>query len=267
MAFAQARGRACARRPLGVLAACILIAACSPADRKPELERLASRPVAPGYRAYDTEWGVIIAPDADTASTFADELRSAAASFYTSFGVRVPQGCVRVTRTTTPARCSTEAPWVMDWPSPVGPDRKDPGPSYRRLVEFGFLHDSATNRAAFALGDRGACEARYRPIAQASMLRHELLHQFFIRLLWHNDGGPKQYGGGAPDWLDEAAAITGEPPYLVRSRRARFIKMLQSGAVIPMSRFLHMEHPAMGSARVLEQLEAQLRDKEGNNLI
>lgn len=252
MRLPQASGRICACHAIGVLAAFLLTSACSQADqknRKLEVEQLVSRPVALGYRAYDTEWAVIIAPDASVASTFAEEVRSAAASFYTMFGVRVPPGCVRVIGAPTITQCRTDAPWTMDWPSSEDEHRPNTSSSYWRQVDFGVLRDTLNNRSASALGDRSLCEAGYHPIVRTSQLRHELMHQFFIKLLWPNNKGSEQYGGGAPDWLDEAAAIAGEPPYLVRSRRARFMKMLADGTVIPMDRFLRMEHPIMASMR------------------
>lgn len=261
MSFLRTGRRTSVRRAIKLCFAFSIITSCSQPDGSNlplDVDQTVSRSIAPGYRAYDMEWAIIVAPNDDIASTFAEEVRAAAASFYISFGIRIPRGCVRVLGDTTLPQCGIDAAWSMDWPSYSVVEKHSPGSPYWRLVSFGYLRDNEINRAAADLGSRAACDAGHHPIVHATTLRHELMHQFFIKLLWPNSKGSDQYGGDAPDWLDEAAAIAGEPPYLIRARRARFMQMLEGGTVIPMRHFLRMEHPILASIRA-----APLPEREG----
>lgn len=74
------------------------------------------------------------------------------------------------------------------------------------------------------------------------ILPHELGHAIFIRFV-----APRtaidQYGGAAPDWLDEMAALAFEDDAGVRLRRADTYRHAVRGALIPLSRLLTMAHP------------------------
>lgn len=74
------------------------------------------------------------------------------------------------------------------------------------------------------------------------VLPHEIGHALFIRYLV-----PKtrvdEYGGDAPDWLDEMAALAFEDAAGVRLRRRDTRRHAERGALIPLSRLLSMPHP------------------------
>lgn len=71
---------------------------------------------------------------------------------------------------------------------------------------------------------------------------HEVGHALFIRYLVADTRGG-QYGGDAPDWLDEMAGIAFESGDGVRMRRAHARYFAENSALIPLSRLLLMTHP------------------------
>lgn len=83
-----------------------------------------------------------------------------------------------------------------------------------------------------------------RPVPPSHALRHEIGHDLFIRHLVPSsrDG---QYGGDAPDWLDEMAAIAFEGADVTAMRRREAARLAKSGTLIPMDRFLTMVHPEL----------------------
>lgn len=92
---------------------------------------------------------------------------------------------------------------------------------------------------------------------QKGVLTHELGHLWFIGAFERRaqtDGETKNaghgYGGWAPDWLDEAAAVLMENDTLTQSRRAAF-QTEDPGGLYPLREFLTMEHPAAKSAQEL----------------
>ncbi len=80
------------------------------------------------------------------------------------------------------------------------------------------------------------------PRLPSHVLPHEIGHEIFIRFLMPRTGAD-EYGGGAPDWLDEMAAIALEDASGVQLRREEARRHAQSGALIPLARLLTMPHP------------------------
>lgn len=80
------------------------------------------------------------------------------------------------------------------------------------------------------------------PRLPAHVLPHEIGHDIFIRFLAPRTGSA-DYGGGAPDWLDEMAAMAFEPAEGVAMRRAEAQRHAERGALIPLERLLAMPHP------------------------
>ena len=96
-----------------------------------------------------------------------------------------------------------------------------------------------------------------RLLTSYSAVAHELGHMWLIQLFWGDraaakEAGPGHYGGPAPDWLDEAAAIAMEDDMLTAPRRNHFHQMANGGAaggIAPLESFFAMAHPL---ARVSE---------------
>ncbi|MFA5968731.1 MAG: hypothetical protein WC816_05760 [Sphingomonas sp.] len=74
------------------------------------------------------------------------------------------------------------------------------------------------------------------------VLPHEIGHALFIRYLVPKTRSD-EYGGDAPDWLDEMAALAFEDAAGVRLRRRDTWRHTGRGALIPLSRLLSMPHP------------------------
>lgn len=89
-------------------------------------------------------------------------------------------------------------------------------------------------------------EGRARP--PAHVLPHEIGHTLFIRFLAPRSGA-EEYGGGAPDWLDEMAAMAFENDAGIRMRRSEARRHAMRGALIPLARLLAMPHPEWSARR------------------
>ena len=74
------------------------------------------------------------------------------------------------------------------------------------------------------------------------VLPHEIGHDLFIRYLVPRSG-MDEYGGAAPDWLDEMAAIACEDAEGIAGRRREAGRHARDGALIPLARLLTMAHP------------------------
>ncbi len=83
-----------------------------------------------------------------------------------------------------------------------------------------------------------------RPVPPSHALRHEIGHDLFIRHLVPSSR-EGQYGGDAPDWLDEMAAVAFEGTDVTSMRRREAARLARSGTLIPMNRFLTMVHPEL----------------------
>ena len=77
------------------------------------------------------------------------------------------------------------------------------------------------------------------------VLRHEIAHDLFVRFV-----APRtredEYGGDAPDWLDEMAAVAFESPREERDRRAAARMDADTVGLIPLPRLMEMTHPEYG---------------------
>jgi hypothetical protein len=86
------------------------------------------------------------------------------------------------------------------------------------------------------------------PRPPAHVLRHEIGHDLFIRHLVPSTN-PDQYGGDAPDWLDEMAAIAFEGTEQVAIRRQQARLIASHRGLLPLRRFFSMVHPELAALR------------------
>jgi hypothetical protein len=75
-----------------------------------------------------------------------------------------------------------------------------------------------------------------------SSMQHEIGHEVFIRYL-APPSGMAEYGGRAPDWLDEMAAIVFEDHEATEDRRLSAVLYDKRKRLIPVSRLFAMNHP------------------------
>lgn len=85
------------------------------------------------------------------------------------------------------------------------------------------------------------------------VLPHEIGHDLFIRFLVPRRG-VDEYGGAAPDWLDEMAAIACEDAAGVAVRRGEARRHAAEGRLIPLDRLLSMQHPEWRESGAAPQL-------------
>ena len=105
---------------------------------------------------------------------------------------------------------------------------------------------------------------------QAGALAHELGHLWFIEAFKPADAEAQKghaYGGWAPDWLDETAAILMENSVLIESRKKAF-KKISDDDLFPLETFLSMEHPAAQNAkRATQQFTGNLNQGESRAMV
>lgn len=101
---------------------------------------------------------------------------------------------------------------------------------------------------------------------EQGVLTHELGHMWFVAG-FQPEGeeakGSHGYGGWAPDWLDETAAILLENETLTEKRRKAF-KIMAEDDLYPLETFLTMEHPALKSALALNEKMRLNKDLSGS---
>lgn len=83
----------------------------------------------------------------------------------------------------------------------------------------------------------------------AYLLRHEIGHDLFIRYLVPSTRSG-QYGGDAPDWLDEMAAVAFEGEMLRTNRRRAAARYAREAQLIRLRTFLTMVHPEMAAGSI-----------------
>ena len=96
-------------------------------------------------------------------------------------------------------------------------------------------------------------------------LTHELGHMWFLAAFKPEGEDVKTghgYGGWAPDWLDETAAILMENEALTDKRRKAF-KAMSAEELYPLRTYLTMEHPALKSALALNEKMALAKGLDG----
>ncbi len=113
------------------------------------------------------------------------------------------------------------------------------------------VKDSAMKQSLAAVKSR--TNDTHASAVQAGAFAHELGHMWFINAFKPANAEAQKghaYGGWAPDWLDETAAVLLENSTLNKRRRESFSK-LNFEEIIPLRTFLTMEHPAAQAAKDL----------------
>lgn len=115
----------------------------------------------------------------------------------------------------------------------------------------GLFEDLPVERRGWVLPWRFDSSAA--PEETASSLRHELGHAFLLNTLLPNLR-KGQYGGDAPDWLDEAAGVAMESVISRNDRRHRFNILVADGRLTSFSRFVAEAHPLFASERLQAEI-------------
>lgn len=230
---------------------------------------VASIPRAHWYR--DVR-GWIIAPDRCQASDAALERQAAVQAFRRYFDRPAPSGAIVDVGFAASMAALTEAGvgWMLPWrfatrdATSMGDEQVA---AIRRQVEEQLAGGGATpdpaqvdaivEQAVAALSGADS-EAGTTPLAELepTAVRHEVAHSLFIHAIWPADeSAGSQYGGGAPDWLDEAAAVAAESPAMTEARRREFRAAAAEKRLIPLSEYFAMPHPASADSALGDLLE------------
>lgn len=223
------------------------------------------QPVIPAGRVcMDTDGGLIIAGTPERAARLATLAEQGSQRFKVAFGRSVPRyAIVETVNGQTDARLDAALKdagiaWRMPWLS-----ERDMAEGYRTSITRGVTAkaqamqldaEQTTALVASALAQQAA---KITPVAlqarEAGALPHELGHGWFINAFWPKAAvrTSDHYGGPAPDWMDETAAIMMEDEAMANSRRAKFATIYAGGdaaakaRLLDLSSFLGGGHPAL----------------------
>lgn len=219
--------------------------------------------------AYDNSLAVLAEPE--LVALIQPQLEAAARQFQQKFGrapttsIVVPGGSVDddLSRSLKGNGYNVIMPWLS------ASDRRSlQEDSVRKQIETAMashpdaLCEAAIQSALAQLSDKPRADHSLEQIA----LPHEMGHKWFIHE-YGSKTAPETghaYGGWAPDWLDEAAAIAMEPETSKATRRSRFSEMISANRVFPLSEFLTMVHPAADAAKALSQRRNAMKDRLGD---
>ncbi|QTC92688.1 hypothetical protein [Brevundimonas goettingensis] len=226
----------------------------------------------PGSACVETAHGAAVAPDTARATQMAGYAAEGERRFETHFGRPVgPYVVYEFTDKGTVGQTSAAL-------RAVGVDRALPQPTLQAQKEMRIkaLQEGAVPqmRAAGrteamieqAVATRMAAMDTDISVREASVLPHELSHQWYVQAGWptaHSDAGG-HYGGPGPDWMDEMAAILGESDVNADGRRQQFRQLyqnsmptmtvgLRSADLVDLSPLLDQVHPAHARDRAADR--------------
>lgn len=220
---------------------------------------------------YRASLGWIVVPGQCAAREAALEMAAASRAFERHFGFEAPPGAVIdiAHARQAPALKEAGAAWVLPWRFGRGSGAEDPrAEAIRAQVRAQLASgveapdpervEALVRRALAQLGEGAAAR---KPTLEPKAIRHEIGHLLFMHAVWPSTAGRgEQYGGDAPDWLDEAAAVVAESAEMTEGRRQAFRELARSGRAIPLSEYLHMEHPVFAGGdfqALIEHARAQ----------
>jgi hypothetical protein len=109
--------------------------------------------------------------------------------------------------------------------------------------KHGWDEPDEDNIIVYPWAFRGEIHSKAPP-PEIQVLRHEIGHSFFIRFLVPNTLA-YQYGGDAPDWFDEMAAVSFEGQGNRALRRCELSLYARTSGLLSFKRFLSMTHPEL----------------------
>lgn len=191
------------------------------------------RPNAPSlseFRCFETVAGWLFTDSVDTARRMALGLRQASLRFQRRFGEAPPAGAV-ITTASISSEMNTDlralGSWLLPWP-------------------IQQIENSS----------------------HADAYMHEAGHLWFIRGVWREaspPAGQSHYGGSAPDWFDETAAIlvgrSGESDWHFPHFREALADEQRRDTMLDLLGLLNEPHPAMRADLEFNRQVAELRRK------
>lgn len=177
---------------------------------------------------------IVVKSQEDAVSTF-ERMRQVARKFEKYFGIKPEQGLVYDQSFNISADRFPVA-WVQPW---------------------AYSADSAWLLTEF-LGRKGNAAKDTKSLA------HEIGHLLFMKYIWGKQADKPQYGGDAPDWLDEVAGILMEGHVDTEMRIHRMNSYFLANRTIALQEFFEMSHPLISNdilRKALEDAKAKSRAK------
>ncbi|MDZ7790847.1 MAG: hypothetical protein U5L08_10225 [Xanthomonadales bacterium] len=231
-------------------------------------------PALDAGRWYRAALGWVVAPDDCAARQVAEEMEAASRAFERHFGVVAPAGAVIDVAHARHGAALKEAgaAWVLPWRfSETAAPTDARGEAIRNQIRAQLASDGRepdpervevlVQQTLARLGEPQAPKA---PSLEPKAIRHEIAHLLFMHSIWPSTEENRQYGGDAPDWLDEAAAVVAEGQRMTAVRREAFRALARNGRAIPMTRYLRMTHPVFGGAAFQERIAQAERQAESS---
>jgi len=211
--------------------------------------------------------GLAVARDADQANHYLAALDSGHAAFVAQFGETPgPAAIIQGNQARAALAGPLEAAGyerVLPWVDAVeeAQRRRD---RIRAQIEDqapGLPEAQLNALVERALGGQGATDEPLDPAVEQAAIAHELGHLWYIDAFWpHDRDAPAHYGGHAPDWLDEMAAVAMEEGPLLETRREQ-LRDADGETPIALDAFLAMEHPL---ASLGQAARANLADRNNS---
>lgn len=185
-------------------------------------------------RIFRSRFGSVLTNDPTKAAWATGQLQAAATQFQSSFQVDPGPGLIIDMKFIAQANQFSAEPrrWVLPWQS----------------NHFGSLPLNAQVEDSHHFND-------------VSGIRHELTHVFFTSAVVPSTKQP-QYGSDAPDWLDEAVAISAETATSKAKRRSHFYRQVCSGRVMRLDRFVQMSHPLMSNVATQKLIQQRRNNSQ-----
>lgn len=213
------------------------------------------------YQCHAEGTHIAVARDADDAARFAATMQTAETSFQQRFGhTPPPSATIQGNQATNALReaartagFNTILPWI---------DNAEQAALLRDQVARQIASQTpglpaAQQSAMVEQALAGRLPEPLAPNTENSAIAHEFGHMWFIRTYW--DGETRahtHYGGEAPDWLDELAAVALENEAMTEDRRSEVEAWIEAGERPDLGAFLAIEHPlAQLASAVAERRE------------
>jgi hypothetical protein len=227
---------------------CLLFAAELQAASCPKIDALAEQ------RCVASAHGYFFAATEDAAQAMAADAAQAFASFERYFGAHRSKGAIVALGTqaalsvhSVEALKKSGVAWVLPWLSSQDKRRIQEATIRKQLTEkLGSDTDAARMEAMLQAAIKQLPAEEDESVLR-SALRHEIGHVLLMEAFWPNRkirNAAGHYGGPAPDWLDETAAILMEGEQLTSERRTQFFAELDAKrANMSLADFFQAAHP------------------------
>lgn len=207
---------------------------------------------------YHLDYGVVVSDRPIEPEPYEEAVVLAAERFQRYFGRPAPKALIMVTDhggfPEFPRARVAECGSVLPWLTAEGMEAQRLGAIRQQIRQARPDIEEATLELLAKQALASAPKPARTPAQLTGALGHELCHLHLIEAFdLRRDANSRQsrYGGRAPDWLDEAAAVLCETDELIQSREELLWDLAASDQLEPLHHFLESEHPLIQSTQAL----------------